>query len=642
VKDKPGRPRNESSPEYSVFSTATFFLLIGSAVIAAMLAAAPPSADSASPQAASRQTIAGAEVYQQRCGQCHENSTATRAPSRGALQKMPASRILRTLDFGLMMGVAYPLTREERNAVANYLGTKGPEPGPPPAAFCSAERHPLAAEAADNWNGWSPSPANTRYQPKGGITKDQVPRLKLKWAYGFAGDVTAFAAPTYLNGTIFVGSAGGVVQALEAKTGCLHWTFQANGPVRSGIVAVENGSGYSLLFGDQIGWFYSLEAKTGRVLWKERIDEHEATRLTGTPAVYQGVVFVGAASWEETRSIEPHYACCTFRGSVTALRATDGSQVWKSYTIDPPQKRGVNSAGTQQWGPSGAPVWSAPTIDAKRGLMYLTTGDNYSSPSTPTSDAVMALDIASGKIHWTQQTNPNDAYTSACRNHGANCPAEDGPDFDFGSSALLLALPGGKEVLVAGQKSGMVYGLDPDQKGKILWQTRVGQGGKNGGVQWGMASDGQAVFAAVSDSAAVQNISGAVGGANFDPAKGGGLTALRPADGAKIWFAAPKPCDPPKPGCSPAQGQAVTAIPGVVFSGSLDGHFRAFAAEDGKLLWDFDTAKNYSAVNKVEAKGGSLDGAGPVIAGGMVFVNSGYPRNGGMPGNVLLAFAPED
>jgi len=619
------------------FSPISFCLLLGCAMIGIMLGTGPLSA-----QTVSSQTVSGADVYQQRCAQCHENAAANQAPSRETLQKMSASRILRTLDFGLMMGVAYPLTREERETVANYLGTKGSEPGPPAAAFCSAERHPLSGQSAGNWNGWSPSPANTRYQPAGGITKDQVARLKLKWAYGFAGDVTAFAEPTVLNGTIFVGSAGGVVQALEAKTGCLHWTFQANGPVRSAIVAVANGSDYSLLFGDQIGWFYALAAKTGRLLRKHRLDEHEGTRLTGSPAAYEGVVFVGAASWEETRSIEPHYACCTFRGSVTALRVADGSQVWKTYTIDPPKKTRVNSAGTQQWGPSGAPVWSAPTMDVKRGVIYLTTGDNYSSPSTATSDAVMALDIATGKIRWFQQTTPNDAYTSACRNRGPNCPEEDGPDYDFGSSALLLSLPGGKEILVAGQKSGVVYGLDPDQKGKILWQTRVGQGGRNGGVQWGMASDGQAVFAAVSDLAGVLNSGGTVGGARFDPAKGGGLTALRPADGGKIWFAAPHPCDPPRPGCSPAQSQAVTAIPGAVFSGSVDGHLRAFAAEDGKVLWDFDTAKSYSTVNGVEARGGSLDGAGPVIAGEMLFVNSGYPRNGGMPGNVLLALAPEE
>ncbi len=611
-------------------------VLFGLAMIGVAVAGGPLGA-----QTASAQAVSGSGVYQQRCAQCHENAAANRTPSRDALQKMPASRILRTLDFGLMMGVAYPLTRDDRTAVANYLGTKGPEPGPPPAAFCNAERHPLSAESAENWNGWSPSPANTRFQPAGGIAREQIARLKLKWAYGFAGDVTAFAAPTVLNGTVFVGSAGGVVQALEAKTGCLHWTFQANGPVRSAILAVANGSGYSLLFGDQIGWFYSLDAKTGHLVWKHRVDEHEGTRLTGSPAVYQGVVFVGAASWEESRAVEPHYECCTFRGSVTALRVRDGSQVWKTYTIDPPKKMGVNKVGTQQWGPSGAPVWSAPTIDPKRGAVYVTTGDNYSSPTTTTSDAVMALDIATGKIRWFQQTTPNDAYTTACREHGANCPEENGPDYDFGSSALLLSLPGGKDILVAGQKSGVVYGLDPDQKGKIVWQTRVGQGGRNGGVQWGMASDGQAVFAAVSDLAGVLNFEGPVGGAKFDPAKAGGLTALRPADGSKIWFATPHPCDPPRAGCSPAQSQAVTSIPGVVFSGSVDGHLRAFAAEDGKVLWDFDTAKNFTAVNGVEAKGGSLDGAGPVVGGGMLFVNSGYPRTGGMAGNVLLAFAPE-
>src|SRR5579863_6892117 len=338
--------------------------------------------------------VSGPEVYQKYCASCHDQ-TSPRIPPKSALQKLSSARIMRTLDFGLMMSIAYPLKREERAAVAGFLGIAGAEAGPPASAFCSSDKHPLAAATRSNWNGWSPTVGNTRYQStaQAGLAIGQVSKLKLKWAYGFAGDVTAFAAPTVLNGTVFVGSAGGVVQALEAKTGCLHWTFQANGPVRSAIVAVANGSDYSLLFGDQIGWFYSLEAKTGRVLWKKRVDEHEATRLTGSPAVYEGVVFVGAASWEETRSIEPHYACCTFRGSVTALRVKDGSEVWKTYTIDPPKKTSVNSAGTQQWGPSGAPVWSAPTIDAKRGVMYVTTGDNYSSPATATSDAVMALDI---------------------------------------------------------------------------------------------------------------------------------------------------------------------------------------------------------------------------------------------------------
>jgi polyvinyl alcohol dehydrogenase (cytochrome) len=543
-----------------------------------------------------------------------------------------------------MMAVAYPLNREERAAVANYLGTKTEETKLPASAYCAANVSILSGPTNDTWAGWSPSTSNARYQTgeRAGLTTAQVPRLKLKWALGFPGDVTAFAAPTVLNGTLFVGSASGAVEAVDARTGCTHWVFQANGPVRAAILPVSSGSATTLVFTDLIGWGYALEAKTGRLIWKKRIDEHEAARLTGSAVELNGMVYVPAASWEETRSLNPEYACCTFRGSVTALRARDGSVVWKTYTIDrAAQKTGVNSAGGQRWGPSGAPVWSSPTIDAKRGVLYVATGDNYSDLATLTSDAVMALDLKTGKIAWSTQVTANDAYTSACRSKGVNCPTSDGPDYDFGSSVILVRAPNGKEILVAGQKSGMVYAFDPDAQGKILWQTRVGKGGLNGGVQWGMATDGQKVYAAVSDVHAVMNTAGPVGGATFDPVEGGGLTALHLEDGSKAWFAPSHPCDPPRPGCSPGQSAALTLIPGVVFSPGLDGHLRAFSTEDGTMVWDFDTAREYSTVNGVPGKGGSIDGAGPVVAGGMVFVNSGYPRNGGMPGNVLLAFGAE-
>jgi polyvinyl alcohol dehydrogenase (cytochrome) len=587
-------------------------------------------------------SVSGADVYQKRCSSCHDQA-GSRAPSRDALQKLSAARILRTLDFGLMMAVAYPINRAEREAVANFLGTKVEESPLPASAFCSANISIMSGPANDIWAGWSPSASNARYQTaeRAGLAPGQVRRLKLKWALGFPGDVTAFAAPSVMNGTLFVGSASGAVEAVDAKTGCTHWVFQANGPVRGAILPVTNGSATSLVLTDLIGWAYSLDAKSGHLLWKKRIDDHEAARLTGSSVTLDGVVFIPAASWEETRSLDPQYSCCTFRGSVTALRVRDGSTVWKTYTIDPPQKTGTNSAGSAQWGPSGAPVWSAPTLDAKRGFLYVTTGDNYSVPATSTSDAMMALDLKTGRIVWTTQVLAEDAYTSACRTKGVNCPPTNGPDFDFGSSAILVRAPNGKEILVAGQKSGMVYAFDPDAKGKILWQTRVGKGGLNGGVQWGMASDGQKVYAAVNDTSGVMNTAGPVGGATFDPAKGGGLTALHLEDGAKAWFAPSHPCDPPRPGCSPGQSAALTLIPGVVFSAALDGHVRAFSTEDGEMLWDFDTAQNYSTVNGVPAHGGSIDGAGPVIAGGMLFVNSGYPRNGGMPGNVLLAFGPE-
>ena len=579
--------------------------------------------------------VSGETVYQRRCASCHD-SGSERTPSREALKQLSVARILRTLDFGVMINIAYVLNREEREAVANFLGVPRSDAPVPPQAYCTDRTVSIGASPNPAWKGWGPELSNTRYTATSGITLNQVSKLKLQWAYGFEGDVSAFGAPTVLGQTLFVGSAGGAVQALSTETGCVRWVYQASGPVRSAPVAAPNGTTHVLVFTDLTGWAYGLEAESGRLLWKKRPEPHESTRLTGTAAVQNGIVFIPAASWEETRSSNPEYPCCTFRGSVTALRAKDGTEVWKTYTIreEPkPLPKGPDRIGT--WGPSGAGVWGSPTLDAKRGLLYITTGDNFSSPATDMSDAVLALNIKTGRILWSKQVTPGDVFSGACT--GGSCP---GPDYDFGSSVLMEKLPSGRDVLLGGQKSGVVYALDPDRKGEILWQTRVGRGGTNGGVQWGMASDGQKVYAAVSDLVRKAPPGTVIQvGLPPDPTQGGGLTALRIATGEKVWYAAPAPCGA-KPVCSPAQPAAVTAIPGVVFSGSVDGHLRAFSTEDGRVLWDFDTVRDYQTTNGVPGKGGSLDGAGPVVIGGRVFVNSGYARNGGMAGNVLLAFGP--
>ena len=587
----------------------------------------------------------GQAVYTKYCASCHDQ-VSPRIPSRDALTRMSPARILRTMDFGLMMSIAYPLRRDEREAVAAFLGTGTDAARLHDGALCPASRAIMSGTASRAWGSWAPSTANTRFQPadRTDLNAGNIGRLQLKWAYGFAGDVTAFAAPTVVNGTLFVGSASGAVQALDAQSGCLHWLYEAAGPVRTAMTVVNDGSRVVLVFSDQNGLVYAVDARTGSEVWKKRVEEHEATRLTGSIAVHDGLAFVPAASWEETRSIDPGYPCCTFRGSITAVRVRDGSVAWKTYLVDPPKKTGKTAAGTETLGPSGAGVWSTPTIDEARGVLYITTGDNYSHPATAMSDAIVALDLKRGSVVWSQQTTPNDVYNSSCGTRGANCPEDAGPDFDYGSSAMLTRTNGGREILVAGQKSGVVYALDPANKGKILWQTRVGKGGTNGGVQWGMASDGRHVYAAVSDVVRIRQVSGPapIGDAALDPAQGGGLTALALLDGAKVWFAAPRPCAPPRPGCSPAQPGALTAVPGAVLSGSMDGHIRAFAADDGALLWDFDTQRSYQTVNNVPANGGSLDGAGPVVVDNMVFVNSGYPRFGGAPGNVLLAFGVGD
>jgi polyvinyl alcohol dehydrogenase (cytochrome) len=586
----------------------------------------------------------GEAIYKTRCAGCHEQA-GSRIPTRAALQKMPAARILRAMNSGAMMTVAYPLRREDREAVATYLGTPGPEPGPKPEAYCRERTIRLKQTGSFAWNGWSPSVDNARFQPAdaAGLSISQVRRLKLKWAFGFDGDISAYAQPTVIDGHVFIGSAAGMVYALDASSGCIDWTYQAGAPVREAVAASPLPDGHhALLFGDLTGTFYALEAESGRELWKKRIEDHEAALLTGSPTVYQGNVYIGIASWEETRAINPAYPCCSFRGSVVALRASDGQQIWKTYTIaETPHPMGKTSAGTLRQGPSGAGVWSAPTIDPKRGAIYATTGDNYSAPATLTSDAVLALDLASGRVLWSRQVTPGDVFNSGCvpGENGPNCPegSERGPDYDFGSSSILVKTPQGRDLLLAGQKSGVVYALDPDRKGEIAWTQRVGKGGTIGGVQWGMASDGQNVYAAASDAYFFTKDQTRV----LAPDQGGGLTALRLNDGTRAWHYAPPACGS-RPGCSPAQSAALTAIPGVIFSGSMDGHMRAFAAEDGQVLWDFDTVRPFTTVNGVAAKGGTIDGPGPVVVNGMLFMNSGYGRFGGAPGNVLLAFAPEN
>jgi polyvinyl alcohol dehydrogenase (cytochrome) len=328
---------------------------------------------------------------------------------------------------------------------------------------------------------------------------------------------------------------------------------------------------------------------------------------------------------------------------VVALRMRDGKRLWKTWMTAEPKETGKSARGTLQFGPSGVGIWSAPTVDPKRSVLYVTTGDNYSSPATKTSDAVIALDLSNGRIVWSKQVTAGDAFNGSCIGDRANCPRGPGPDFDFASSAILAAAPDGHELLLAGQKSGIVYAFDPAKKGEVVWQTRVGQGGINGGVQWGMASDGQQVYAAVSDvGRSTQNNPLDPRRYILDPRQGGGVTALRISDGSEAWHITPKPCPDDAPaGCSPAQPGAVTGITGVIFTSSMDGHLRALSTEDGRILWDFDTGREFAAVNGVKARGGSIDGPGAVVANGMVFISSGYPRNGGVPGNVLLAFGSQ-
>ncbi len=580
----------------------------------------------------------GSALYAQHCGRCHDGGLP-RTPPRRALTTMTPERIVAALETGTMRTQGAQRTVEERRAIAAFLtGTAvGDTPAPPPLKMCGA-RTPAAAGGAA-WNGWGTSLANDRFQRTAGFAAADVPRLKVKWAFAFAGDVSAAVQPSVVAGRVFVASVPGRVYALDLNSGCVYWTFDADAMVRTALDVGNVGGSRVAVFGDVGATVYSIDADTGQLRWKKRVDDHPVARVTGTPRLFGGRVYVPVSSIEEVVGADPRYSCCTFRGSVVALDAATGAVVWKAYVIpDEPKPTRKNSAGTQLFGPSGAAIWSTPTIDEKTGSLYVATGDSYSDPPAATSDAIVAIDLKSGAIKWSKQMTAGDAYNLACSSAaGINCPDARGPDVDFGSPAILVNLAAGKRAIVIGQKSGVVHALDPDDRGKVLWSTRIGRGGVLGGIEWGSASDGRNIYAPLSDLAFKRRGAEVLGQA-LDPTAGGGLFALRLVDGAEVWRAAPPTCGD-RTNCSPAQSAPASVGAGVVFSGSLDRHLRAYSTTNGAVVWDFDASETFDTVNGTKAHGGSFDVGGAAIAGGMVLTTSGYPQWGGAGGNVLLAFS---
>jgi polyvinyl alcohol dehydrogenase (cytochrome) len=589
-----------------------------------------------------------AQLFQKHCASCHnsEAGASGRVPQLPALKSMTPAAIQKTITSGVMKQQAAALSADERQRVASFLGT---------AVTLERKRDEIAnlcpAGAAwgqgPAWSSWGGNFANTRFQSgkDAGLRAEDVPKLKLKWAFAFPDTSTMRSQPAVYRGRIFAGGQDGSLYALDMLTGCVYWATTVESQVRSGITIGEAGGNPAVFFGDSAGFVYALDAATGKQLWKVRPNEHTASTVTATPVFYKDRLYVGVASREEALSVAPGYLCCTFRGTESALDAATGKVLWKTYTIAELAKaRPKTRLGSTTWGPSGVGVWTAPVLDVERDTMYVTTGDNYSDPPTALSDALLALRMSTGEILWSKQFTAKDAWNSSCQLQGkVNCPDSEGPDFDFASSAILVPLPNGKRALLLGQKSAVVYAVDPDQRGKILWQARIGKGGTVGGIEWGSATDGRNVYVALSDVAfEVDRKPGSNDRSyNLDPNKGGGLFAFRVDNGERMWQTPPPGCGDRRP-CSPAQSAAVTAIPGVVWSGAADGHLRGYSSSDGKIVWDYDTAREYPTVNGVSGRGGAMDVAGPVVAGGMLFAISGYPARGGLPGNVLLAFGLED
>jgi polyvinyl alcohol dehydrogenase (cytochrome) len=573
----------------------------------------------------------GEELFTARCKGCHM-PPVEHAPSRGELAAQFPNVIIDALKTGKMQPMAQGLSDDDVSAIAVFITGQAPD-----AKFDVAAEAKDACKAGSrfnpagpSWNGWSPDKQNSRVAASTTITAANAGKLTVKWAFAYQGG--RYGQPTVVGNRVFVSSSSGQVYALDKQTGCVAWAYKARGPVRVTISVGKNPkapSGWAAYFGDMARNEVAVDANSGKELWMVNVDAGPRGILTGAPAIWGDTLYVPLSSFEEGVAGLAVYECCKQRGAVIAIDTASGKIKWKSYSIPTtPAPFKKNAAGTQMYGPAGGAIWSSPTIDPKRGQLYVATGDSYTEVEEGNSDAVEAMDLATGKIKWAHQMTALDHFLVGCppQRPGPNCPSPNGPDFDFGSSPILKHLKDGRDVLYAGQKSGGVYALNPDD-GQLIWQIRIGKGSALGGVEWGMAADDEHLYVGIAD--------------RFMPT----LTALRLSDGALIWrHRAPEPAKCSFQGrCGNGYSGPVSVANGVVYGVNQDGHVRAFKAATGELVWDYDTAgRKYETVNGVKnQRGGNLDATGMTFAGGQAFVMAGFNGASGSsgPDNVLLSFS---
>lgn len=583
-----------------------------------------------------RRVARGTAVYAERCASCHD-AGVNRAPPKVMLSMLAPRSIEATLSGGVMKAMAEGLSDEDKHSVAEFIAQKRLQAAPPEPRMCAAGASPFDLDEPPPLAGWGFAPGNVHAIPAelAGLTPAVAGQLRLKWALAFPNALRARSQPTLGAGAIFVGSHDGSVFALDRATGCTRWVFQASAEVRTGVTLTPWTAGDAaarplLIFGDLLGNVYALDARTGAQVWKVKADPHPNATITGTPALFEGKLLAPVSSLEEASAADARYPCCTFRGSLIAFDAKTGAKLWQTFTVDAPAaQQGVNPSGAGRFGPSGAAIWSAPTVDPARRRVYVATGDNYTRPATAYSDAVLAMDIDTGRVLWANQLTEGDVWNVSCMvpdKH--NCPEDEGPDHDFGAPPVLTAAADGQPFLLAGQKSGAVYGLDPDT-GKLRWTTRVGRGGPAGGVNFGLSAADGRVFAPITD---------------YGPGPGEakpGLYALDIKTGRVLWRFQADSCQGAA-GCMSGFGGVPTAVGRLVLVGGDDGWLRALDAASGRPVWEVDTATQFKTVNGETGQGGAIAGGlGPIAYQGSVIVPSGHGFTGKKPGNLLLVFATE-
>ena len=610
---------------------------------AAQRSAAPPPAP-APDKGLTAGTEQGFAIFQNTCLSCHGNPNVKQAPLPAVLRTYSPERIYTALSSGVMKAVGDKLTDQQRRLVAQavagrLLGTSPQGDYKNMADHCAADPALRAPSAGPSWNGWGNNRDNTRFQPRAaaGLTTEELPRLKLKWAFGLPNSTSAYSEPVVVSGRVFVGTDTGYVYSMDARSGCIYWSFLAQAGVRNALrverIAVKGRQRDVALFGDLKANVYALDARTGRQLWSTHVEQQYTDRVTAPPAYYAGKLYVPISSWEEFSAASLDYPCCTSVGEIVALDAHTGRILWNTYVIPQrPKPTRRNSKGVQQYAPAGGSVWNTPVVDPVRQAIYFGTGDATTDPAAPTSDSVMALSMKDGHMLWHYQITSGDAFLGGCYGDSAtdNCPQTEGPDWDVPASPILYRLPDGHRLIVVATKPGDVLAFDPDHDGRLVWRTNV-TGKLAQRLPFGPAAFRQTQWGGAVDD----------GNVYYGLKVGGGLAAIHIADGMRLWQV---PIHTDSGEQRVGYDSPATAIPGVIFLGGSDGSIVAASSRDGHVLWSYQTDRSFDTVNHVPAHGGAMGSQGVTVVGGMLFVGSGYSvgQSGvAHSGNVVLAFAAQ-
>jgi polyvinyl alcohol dehydrogenase (cytochrome) len=598
----------------------------------------------------------GEKLFDKNCAQCHDNP-AMKAPTREALSRNSIESIMIALEFGKMQPMATHLSKQERGLIAKYLASKDT------ASYQWLETNSCtqatSTESTQWVSNWGLGIDNKRHIPDGlsKINRANVGSLSLQWSIAFPKVTDMRSQPVIIGDTMYIGDKAGKLYALDRKTGCVRNHTKIFSGIRSSITLATLASGRQLLiFANNLATVFAVDPDSFKVVWQQPVKISDYSVVTGSISYFDDKLFVPISSFEVAASGSPEHECCTSHGAVVSLNANNGDERWIWHATEDATRQANNANGAVVYGPSGAAVWTTPAIDLKRNRIYFGTAENLTHPATNTSDTIVALDLDSGAEAWKFQAIAADVWNAACHNDGPNCPENPGGDFDFGASVIITQNSAGQDVLLAGQKSGEVFALNPDTqnpKGEVLWRNRISQGTTNGGIHWGMTVAGNTVFVPMADPERERD--------GYTPKPG--LYALSIDSGEIIWqqpvkrgcdfdyantpliglehTRAPKPTNPEAQyECSFYYGlsAAATSTSQLIFTAGLDGKIRAYNNANGEVLWQTNTAVEHKTVNGITGHGGAIDVAGQSIAGEWLYVLSGYSMFGQLPGNVLLAY----